>query len=595
MWDTDRCQCCRVFAHDFIPQVLEGDFGQVWLVFYIYDKVVIDIETLLNMITSVFMLILPVPLFLVGLVVGIGADRHPRLIRGLSKSAAWFALMCAGWVAVTYSLGMLPPTTYTSQHLPTGLGFSWLSVDVNALTVLMLLLVALVGMIVVRYSYTYLEGDTHEGRFHRWLSLTLGSFLMLILSGNVWDFFVFWVVTSLFLHKLLAFYPERPGAVLAARKKFLFHRIADASLLAALVLMVRTLHTSQFAGILPTLAAIHGTLPESLQIASGLIVLSAVLKSAQFPFHGWLIQVMEAPTPVSALLHAGIIYTGAFLILRMVPIMSRVQWSGDVLILTGLLSITVASLMMMTATNIKGSLAYSTCAQMGFMLMECGLGLYSLALLHIVSHSVYKAHAFLSSGSVVDHFRAPVLPTVPRIATMRQVMRSLAVAAPIVIGTGAVFGVSLPQQTALIVMGIILTVAISQLLLQALNMGKISASRLLLTIIGLSALVSTAYFGLDTLFAALFRASLPTAQGSAGVVQDGLLGLITAVFVGLLLVQQMLPRIQNKPFWQATYVHFYNGLYIDTFFTRLVRGFRPMRTTGSLRADRPGQSREVKS
>lgn len=571
---------------------MERDFGQMWLVFYIYDKVVIAIETLLNMVTSVFLWILPVPLFLVGLVVGIGADRHPQLIRGLSKSAAWFALMCAGWVAVTYSLGMLKPTTYTSQHLPAGFGFSWFSVDVNGLTVLMLLLVALVGMIVVRYSYTYLEGDTHEGRFHRWLSLTLGSFLMLILAGNVWDFFAFWVVTSLCLHKLLAFYPERPGAVLAARKKFLFHRIADASLLAALVLTVRTLHTSQFVGIAPTLAAIHGSLPESLQIASGLIVLSAVLKSAQFPFHGWLIQVMEAPTPVSALLHAGIIYTGAFLILRMVPIMSRVQWAGDALILTGLLSIAVASLMMMTATNIKGSLAYSTCAQMGFMLMECGLGLYSLALLHIVSHSVYKAHAFLSSGSVVDHFRAPVLPTVPRIATMWQVMRSLAVAAPIVIGTGAVFGVSLPQQTALIVMGIILTVAISQLLLQALNMGKISASRLLLTIIGLSALVSTAYFGLDTLFTVLFRASLPTALGSVGVVQDGLLGLITAVFVGLLLVQQMLPRILNKPFWQATYVHFYNGLYIDTFFTRLVRA---MGSTGSLRADRPGQSREVKS
>ncbi len=556
--------------------------------FTIYAKVVIDIATLLNSITSVFMLILPVPLF----VVGLGSDRHPRRIREFSKGAAWFALTCAIWVAVAYSLGMLPPTTYTPWHLPTGFGYSWFRVDVNALTVMMLLLVALVGMIVARYSYTYLEGDTHEGRFHRWLSLTLGSFFMLILAGNIWEFFGFWVVTSLCLHKLLAFYPERPSAVLAARQKFLFHRIADASLLAALILIVRTLHTSQFVGIAPTLSAIHGPLPESLQIASGLIVLSAILKSAQFPFHGWLIQVMEAPTPVSALLHAGIIYTGAFLTLRMVPIMSRVQWAGDVLILMGLLSLTVASLMMMTATNIKGSLAYSTCAQMGFMLMECGLGLYSLALLHIVSHAVYKAHAFLASGSVVDHFRAPVLPVVPRITTGWQVIRSLTVAAPIVIGTAAIFGVSLPQQSALVVMGIILTVAISQLLLQALNMGKISASRLLLTVIGLSALVSTAYFGLDRLFTALFRASLSSAQGPVGVVQDGLLALITAVFVGLLLVQQMLPRILKQPFWQATYVHFYNGLYIDTFFTRLVRGFWRMRSS---QAPRLGQSREVQS
>ena len=548
-----------------------------------------------SIITSALMLILPWPLFVVGLVVGVGADRHPRLMRGLTTGAAWFALVCAVLAAVTYAWGMTQSVTYFSVNLPASLGLLSISVDVNDLTVLMLLLVAFVGLIVARYSYTYLDGDTHEGRFHRWLSLTLGSFFTLILAGGMWSFLISWVVTSLCLHELLAFYRERPVAVLAARKKYLLHRIADASLFAAFVLIARTLHTSQFASIAPALAAIHGPLPESLQIASGFIVLSAVLKSAQFPLHGWLIQVMEAPTPVSALLHAGIIYTGAFLILRMVPIMSRVGWAGDALILVGLVSIAAASLMMMTATNIKGSLAYSTCAQMGFMLMECGLGLYSLAVLHIVSHSVYKAHAFLSSGSVVDHFRVPALPAVSRSATVRQAIRSLVVAAPIAIGVGTVFGAPLPQQPALIVMGVILTMALSQLLLQALNMGKIGENRLLLAMIGLSALVSTAYFGLDTLSTVLLGASLPTAYVSVGAVQDGLLGLIVAVFAGLLLVQQMLPRVLHNPFWQATYVHLYNGLYIDTFFTRMVRSFGPVGVAGSLRAASEGQPREVKS
>ncbi|MDA8195074.1 MAG: proton-conducting transporter membrane subunit [Thermaerobacter sp.] len=538
------------------------------------------------------MLISPGPLFVVGLA---GTNRRPRLTRVMTIAAAWFALGCAVVAVGTYSLGMIDSPSYLSVVLPMQLGVLAVSVDVNALTVLMLLLVALVGLVVARYSYTYLDGDAHEGRFHRWLSLTLGSFLMLIVSGNLWGFLIFWVATSLCLHQLLAFYRERPLAVLAARKKYLLHRIADASLLGAFVLIVRTLHTAQFAGIGVALATLHTPLPASLQVASGLLVLSAILKSAQFPFHGWLIQVMEAPTPVSALLHAGIIYTGAFLLLRMVPIMSRVVWSGDALIVAGLVSIATASLMMMTATNIKGSLAYSTCGQMGFMLMECGLGLYSLALLHIVSHAVYKAHAFLSSGSVVDHFRVPELPAVSRAATLWKAIGSLVIVTPVVIGMGVIFGVPLFRQTPLIVMGIILTVAISHLLLQGLNTGRIGVSRSLSTMILLSALVSTAYFGLDALFTALFGTVLPAAQVSGGMVQDGLLGLIIAVFVGLLLVQQMLPRLAQHPFWQAVYVHLYNDLYIDMVFSRLIRRAGPGNTAEPISASREDQLREATS
>lgn len=529
-----------------------------------------------SLITSAIMLVLPLPLLMSGLVARTAADRHVRLMRVWTVGSAWFALSAAVLAAGTYFMGMTDSKTYAAVHLPAQLGLLALSVDVNSLTVVMLLLVSLVGMIVVRYASTYLNGDAHEGRFHRWLSLTLGSFFMLIAAGNIWWFFFLWVATSLLLHKLLAFYPERPVAVLAARKKYLLHRIADASLFAAFVLLASALHTSQFAGIGPAMARTYGAAPILVQIASGLLVLSAVLKSAQFPFHGWLIQVMEAPTPVSALLHAGIIYTGAFLLLRTVSVMAPVAWTGDALVVMGLVSLTTASLMMMTATNIKGSLAYSTCAQMGFMLMECGLGLYSLVLLHIVSHSVYKAHAFLSSGSVVENFRIPVLPPVPRVATMGKAIASLAIAAPIVIGMAFVLRVPMAQHSPLIVMGIILTVAISQLLLQALNIGTIGARGFLGLMIALSALVSSAYFGLETLFSTLFGPILPTSQGSSGIVHDGLMGLIVAVFVALLLVQQRLPEVMRHPLGRAIYVHLYNDLYIDMVLTRLVRGLGPV-------------------
>ena len=510
--------------------------------------------------------------------------------------AAGFALACAVLAAVTYAIGMTRSVTYLSVKLPVGLGSLGIGVDVNVLTVVMALLVSFVGVVVARYSSAYLDGDAQEGRFHRWLSLTLGSFFMQILAGGMWDFLLFWVATSLCLHELLAFYRGRPGAVLAARKKYLLHRIADTSLFAAFVLIARTLHTSQFAGIATALAATHRPLPGALQVATGLIVASAVLKSAQFPLHGWLIQVMEAPTPVSALLHAGIIYTGAFLLLRLVPLVARVGWAGDALVLVGLLSIATASLMMMAATDIKGSLAYSTCAQMGFMLMECGLGLYSLAALHIVSHAVYKAHAFLASGSVVDHFRAPALPAAPRSASVWRVLLSLAVASPIAIGAGAVFAASMREQAATVVMGIILTVAVSQLLLQALNMRTMGARGLLLTMVGVSTLVAMAYFGLEALFTALFgAASLPAVEASAGGVQDALLGLIVAVFAALLLVQQMLPRMQHSPFWRAAYVHLYNGLYVDTVFTRWLRTLGSAGGVRPLRVFRDSQSREVAS
>ncbi len=523
---------------------------------------------------SRIMLVAPWPLLAAGVVLGVGADRHPRLMRAATTLAAWFALVCAILAAAAYGLGATGSGTYLSAHLPEHLGALAISVDADVLTIVMLTLVAFVGMIVARYSKTYMDGDEHEGRFHRWLALTLGSFLTLIVAGNVWGFWISWVATSLCLHELLAFYRDRPGAVLAARKKYLLHRIADASLLSAFVLIVRTLHSAQWAGIGQALAHTSGQLPGALLAAAALIVVSAILKSAQFPSHGWLIQVMEAPTPVSALLHAGIIYTGAFLVLRASPLLSQIGWAGDVLAGVGLVSIVIASLTMMTMTNIKGALAYSTCAQMGFMLMECGLGLYSIAVLHIIAHSVYKAHAFLSSGSVVEHFRAPKL-VVSTAATVGRALLGLVIAVLMAFGVGAAFGVALPRQPALIVMAVILAVGMTQLLLQALNARTTGMGGLLGRMTALSALVCSAYFTLHLAFVHLLGASVPADPVHVGAAQKVLLGVIAAAFLALLLIQQLLPRLSRTAFWRAAYVHFYGGLYADSMLTEFVRGFGP--------------------
>ncbi len=136
-----------------------------------------------------------------------------------------------------------------------------------------------------------------------------------------------------------------------------------------------------------------------------------MLKSAMLPLHGWLLEVMETPTPVSALLHAGIINAGGFLVLRLSDVLLLATPALETMAVIGGATALIASLVMLTQTAIKVQLAWSTIAQMGFMLLQCGLGAFSAALLHIVAHSLYKAHAFLASGSVMDLARASWTPS----------------------------------------------------------------------------------------------------------------------------------------------------------------------------------------
>ncbi len=133
-----------------------------------------------------------------------------------------------------------------------------------------------------------------------------------------------------------------------------------------------------------------------------LFVIGAMTKSAQIPFHSWLPDTMETPTPVSALMHAGIINAGGFLIIRLSPLVSQSHVALDLLAIVGAATAILGAVVMLTQTSIKRTLAYSTIAQMGFMMLQCGLGAFSAALLHIIAHSLYKAHAFLSSGSVLE-------------------------------------------------------------------------------------------------------------------------------------------------------------------------------------------------
>lgn len=526
--------------------------------------------------STMLFLVMCIPIFflLAGLVPSTWANAHSRMMLRFNMTAAWLAFSCAALVAIFFAID---PARHTlslfSYQLPLGVGDFSLGVYINSVTVIMLLLVSFVGVIVSRYSINYLDGDPNQGRFHKWLSLTLAAILTLIISGNLLMFSVAWIATSLCLHQLLIFYRHRPAAILAAHKKFVASRIGDVSLLCAVFLIGSTLGTLEFNEIFQLMSNFNGPLPASLNWAAILIVTAAALKSAQFPFHGWLIQVMEAPTPVSALLHAGIVNAGAFLIFRMSPVVSYSSTALVLLAVIGLITLSLAALVMLTQTSVKVSLAWSTTAQMGFMLLECGLGLYSLAMLHLVAHSLYKAHAFLASGSVVDGFRAPVINYNSTRLSRLQIMAATVIAVAITLLIGAVFGITINQQPAMIAAAAIVAIALSQLLLQALSVqtqGVFLARALLLTVV-----VCTTYFSLHHGFETVLTGSVIPASSINASLEISLVTICIAMFASLLWIQHMF-KSGRSPGRDKLYIHLYNGFYIDVYLTRILQRIWPL-------------------
>lgn len=294
-------------------------------------------------------------------------------------------------------------------------GLHWLSDQPLRLTLLLLL--SVMALVVVKFSRHYLAADPGFGRYLRWLLLTLAAVALVFISNHLLLFALGWIAISLALHQLLMFYPDRPRAALAAHKKFLLARLAETSLLVAFYLLWQQHGTANIDAIISAYQA-PAALSLNEQVAAVLIALTALIKCAQLPVHGWLIQVVEAPTPVSALLHAGVINLGGFLLILFAPLFLQVaaaQWL--VLVVAGLTTV-LAALIMTTRISIKVRLAWSTSAQMGLMLIECALGMVELALLHLLAHSAYKAWAFLSSGSAVQlHVQQSMLiapPAAPR-------------------------------------------------------------------------------------------------------------------------------------------------------------------------------------
>ncbi len=262
------------------------------------------------------------------------------------------------------------------------------------------LLITFLGWVIGAYSHRYLNGESGQSRFLIYFSLTLAAVSSVVITTNLAVIILAWSASSVALHHLLTFYRDRPAAILVAHKKFLASRFAETLLVIAAILLYWEWGTLNISAI-SAHAQAGVWLPPRANVAAVLIAAAVLLKCAQLPLHGWLIQVMEAPTPVSALLHAGVVNLGGYVLIRLAPLIDASLAAKTLLVIVGSLTAAIAGLVMLTRITIKVRLAWSTCSQMGFMMMECGLGLYDLALLHLVSHALYKAYAFLTAGEAM--------------------------------------------------------------------------------------------------------------------------------------------------------------------------------------------------
>ena len=354
---------------------------------------------------AALLLLGPVLMLLLGSVPAAVALQHPLVVGRLIQAVGLVGLLSTIAAALLATLGeATTPVTLVALVSDTGPIPLALSVLADSLTFTVLGLVSLLAAIIARYSTNYLAGEAAQGSFFRWLALTASAFMLVVIAGNMLMFVIAIMFTGTGLNRLLTYYRDRLPAQMVAHKKLLFSRMADSSLLVAAVLIAASEGSLSFEAI--AAAAEQGDLSWQLHLAAWLIVAYAVLKSGQFPFHGWLLQVMEAPTPVSALLHAGIVYSGAIIVLRTHELLLADGNALVALALVGLMTAVLASLAMLTQTAIKSSLAWSTAGQLGFVLLELGLGLFVLAVLLLVTLSLYQAHGFLSSGCMVVMLRA---------------------------------------------------------------------------------------------------------------------------------------------------------------------------------------------
>lgn len=306
---------------------------------------------------------------------------------------------------------------HSEIHLPvfssTWNGLLQFDFHVDRLAAVMMVLVSCINLLVSLFSIRYMQGEWGLSRFYTLMDIATFALLCMVSSANLLMLFIFWQLLSWLLSLLIHNYSHLPTAK-GSFKTFTILRAGDVAFLGGIILAYHLYGTLDFRELFTRAAEVSATfslLPGGgleisvVTVITLLIFAGAMSKSVQFPLHVWLPDFLYAPTPVTAFLHAGIINAGGFLLNRLAPLYVFSPTTLHVVFSIGLLTALLGASMMLTQNSIKKTLGYSTIAQMGYMIMECGLGAFSLAIFHLIAHGLFKATIFLNCGHVIHDAR----------------------------------------------------------------------------------------------------------------------------------------------------------------------------------------------
>ena len=302
-------------------------------------------------------------------------------------------------------LGREDSDRQVAQHLWTWFEAGGLNVGMDLLydplSALFLLLITGVGSLIHIYSIGYMEHDARRRRFFGYLNLFVAAMLMLVLAANFLGVFLGWEGVGLASYLLIGFWQHKPSAAAAAKKAFVINRVGDIGLSLAIALMFATFGSTDFAVI----SAAAGEASQGTLNAIGLLLLlGACGKSAQVPLQAWLLDAMEGPTPVSALIHAATMVTaGVYLVVRSNFIFELAPTAQTATVIVATVTLLWGAILGCAKDDIKKALAGSTMSQIGYMMLAAGLGVagYAFAIMHLLTHGFFKANMFLGAGSVM--------------------------------------------------------------------------------------------------------------------------------------------------------------------------------------------------
>jgi NADH-quinone oxidoreductase subunit L len=358
------------------------------------------IETLIPL-----LVILPITGFVITAIIGRRLGKQAHWIPVLAIFVVWLIAMATAYGALTGAepFGEHGATITLFEWIPAGSFVVQADFFVDQLTACLLIVVTTIGLLVHVYSIGYMSHDPGYWRFFAYLNLFMFSMLLLVLADSWLVVFVAWELVGLSSYLLIGFWYRKRSAALAAKKAFIVNRVGDVGFalgIMAIFVNTGTLNIRESIEVLtsPTLVAF----PIPVVVVALLIFAGAMGKSAQFPLHVWLPDAMEGPTPVSALIHAAtMVNAGVYLVARSNHLFAAEPSAMVVVAGIGIFTAILAASIAMTQTDIKRVLAYSTLSQLGYMFAALGVGAYTAAIFHLMTHGFFKGLLFLGSGSVI--------------------------------------------------------------------------------------------------------------------------------------------------------------------------------------------------